>query len=148
MIYGTVPPARVKNAKRRPRKYLTVEEIIELMDGARERGRYGHPDATMILVGYRHGLRVSELCTLPWDQVDFERGLLHVRRVKSGTPSVHPVGGIELRSLRASRLMMSFQLEADLIDALRQSKHAPFLKGHRALPASGLFLADSIHCSA
>jgi integrase len=97
---GTVPPLRVENATRRPREYLTVKEVSKLIDGARERGRYGHRDATMILVAYRHGLRVSELCALRWDQVDFARGLLHVRRVKSGTPSVHPLGGTELRSLR------------------------------------------------
>jgi type 1 fimbriae regulatory protein FimB/type 1 fimbriae regulatory protein FimE len=54
----------------------------------------------MILVAYRHGLRVSELCALRWDQVDFEHGLLHVRRIKNGLPSVHPLGGGELRALR------------------------------------------------
>lgn len=70
------------------------------MEHARKRGRYGHRDATMILIAYRHGLRVSELCSLRWDQVDFGRGLLHVRRVKNGTPSVHPMGGTELRALR------------------------------------------------
>src|SRR5689334_4135874 len=92
-VNGTVPPRRVENAKRRPREYLTVKEVTKLIDGARNRGRYGHRDATMILVAYRHGLRVSELCALRWDQVDFGHGLLHVRRVKSGTPSVHPLGG-------------------------------------------------------
>ena len=100
---GTVPPRRVANAKRRPREYLTVKEVERLIAGARERGRYGHRDSTMILVAYRHGLRVSELCALRWDQIDFDRGLLHVRRVKNGTASVHPLGGGELRSLR--RLM-------------------------------------------
>ena len=54
----------------------------------------------MIRVAYRHGLRVSELCALRWDQVDFEHGLLHVRRIKNGMPSVHPLGGGELRALR------------------------------------------------
>ena len=54
----------------------------------------------MILVAYRHGLRVAELCALRWDQVDFEHGLLHVRRIKNGMPSVHPIGGEELRALR------------------------------------------------
>jgi type 1 fimbriae regulatory protein FimB/type 1 fimbriae regulatory protein FimE len=100
IVYGTVPPLRMENATRRPREYLTVKEVSKLIEGARDRGRYGHRDATMILVAYRHGLRVSELCALRWDQVDFARGLLHVRRVKSGMPSVHPLGGIELRSLR------------------------------------------------
>jgi type 1 fimbriae regulatory protein FimB/type 1 fimbriae regulatory protein FimE len=55
----------------------------------------GRRDATMILVAYRHGLRASELCSLRWDQVDLERGLVHVRRLKNGTPSVHPTGGTE-----------------------------------------------------
>jgi integrase len=99
-VNGTVPPRRVENSKRRPREHLTAREVVRLMEGARERRRYGHRDATMILIGYRHGLRVSELCALRWDQVDFDRGLLHVRRVKNGTPSVHPLGGTELRSLR------------------------------------------------
>ena len=90
----------MENAKRRPREYLTVNEVGKLMDGAREHRRYGHRDATMILISFRHGLRVSELCALRWDQIDFERGLLHVRRVKQGTPSVHPMGGTEIRSLR------------------------------------------------
>jgi len=102
-VNGTVPPRRIENAKRRPREYLTVKEVAKLIDGARERGRYGHRDATMILIAYRHGLRVAELCALRWDQVDFEHGLLHVRRVKSGTPSVHPLGGSEIRALRRLR---------------------------------------------
>src|ERR1700694_612416 len=91
---GTVPPRRVLNAKRRPREYWTEREVEKLIAGARERGRDRHRDATMILVAYRHGLRVSELCALRWDQVDFERGMLHVRRVKNGTPSVHPSAGL------------------------------------------------------
>lgn len=99
-VIGTVPPRRIENAKRRPREYLTVKEVAKLMEGARTSRRYGHRDATMILIAYRHGLRVSELCALRQDQIDFDRGLLHVRRVKNGTPSVHPLGGTELRSLR------------------------------------------------
>jgi integrase len=99
-VNGTVPPRLTPNSQRRPREYLTVKEVARLMEGARDRGRYGHRDATMILIAYRHGLRAAELCTLRWDQVDFERGLLHVRRVKNGTPSVHPMGGVEIRALR------------------------------------------------
>ena len=87
-VNGTVPPRRLLNATRRPREYLTVKEVGKLVEGARVRGRYGHRDATMILVAYRHGLRASELCVLRWDQFDLERGLVHVRRLKNGTPSV------------------------------------------------------------
>ena len=99
-VNGTVPPRRLANVKRRPREYLTVKEVELLMDTARKRGRYGHRDATMILIAFRHGLRPSEVCTLRWDMVDLPRGLMHVRRSKNGTPSVQPLGGSELRALR------------------------------------------------
>jgi integrase len=69
------------------------------MAAARESSRYGHRDATMILIGYRHGLRASELCDLQWSQVEFT-GRLHVRRAKNGSPSVHPLQGDEIRALR------------------------------------------------
>jgi integrase len=49
------------------------------------------------------GLGAAEVCALRRDQVDLGRGLLHVRRIKNGMPSVHPMGGIEIRALR--RLM-------------------------------------------
>ena len=62
--------------------------------------RWGHRDATIILVAYRHGLRVSELVDLRWDQIDFNHGNLAVRRVKQGSPSTHPIRGDELRALR------------------------------------------------
>jgi type 1 fimbriae regulatory protein FimB/type 1 fimbriae regulatory protein FimE len=68
------PPRRQRNADRRPREYLTPAEVEILIATARNRGRYGHRDATMILITYRHGLRVGELVRLLWDQVDFPRG--------------------------------------------------------------------------
>ena len=63
-------------------------------------GTGGHRDATMILLAFRHGLRASELCSLRWEQVDLGHGRLHVSRIKSGMPSVHPLTGTELRALR------------------------------------------------
>ena len=54
----------------------------------------------MVLVAYRHGLRASELVDLRWDQIEFASGTLHVRRVKQGTRSTHPILGDELRALR------------------------------------------------
>ena len=58
---GRSAPTTV-NSSVRTREYLTTAEIERLMAGARKSSRYGHRDATMILIGYRHGLRASELC--------------------------------------------------------------------------------------
>jgi integrase len=57
-------------------------------------------DLAAKLLAFRHGLRASEVCDLRWDQVDFPGAVLHVRRVKNGTPSTHPIQGDELRALR------------------------------------------------
>ena len=97
----TMMPRRPTNAAVRPREYLTGEEIRLLLKTARSRpGRNGHRDATMILMAYRHGLRVSELVAMRWDMLDLKRGTFHVVRRKNGRPSVHYIRGDEIRALR------------------------------------------------
>ena len=81
------------------RRYLTEGELDRLIKAARK-GRYGQRDATLILLMARHGLRVTEAVDLHWDQVDFSKGHLHVKRLKGGINSVHPIQGDELRALR------------------------------------------------
>ena len=68
-------PSRMRrpNAEARSREYLTQAEVERLIEAAGD-NRNGHRDATMVLVAYRHGLRVSELVTLRWDAVDFSHG--------------------------------------------------------------------------
>ncbi len=94
------PPRKQPNAVRRSREFLTPSEVEALMGAAEKLGRHGHRDATIILIAFRHGLRVSELCSLRWDQANLAQGLLHVNRRKNGTPSTHPLHGPELRALR------------------------------------------------
>ena len=98
-VKRTVTPKRRPNADLRTREHLTEAEVERLME-ATKRNRWGYRDATMVLVAYRHGLRASELVDLHWDQVDFRTASLHVRRVKQGRPSTHPILGDELRALR------------------------------------------------
>jgi integrase len=54
----------------------------------------------MIWRSYRHGLRVAEVASLRWEQIDWNGGTIYVKRVKKGTPSVQPLSGLEIRSLR------------------------------------------------
>jgi site-specific recombinase XerD len=93
-------PTIINSTVARTREYLTGAEVEALMVAARKSSRWGHRDATMVLIAYRHGLRASEVCDLQWHQVELAAGRLHVRRSKRGTPSVHPLQGDELRALR------------------------------------------------
>jgi len=81
---------------------------------AAQHGRYGHPDATLILVAFRHGLRAAEICDLEWSQVEFdawahgktyaialdgEHPRCSLRRTKKGAASVtkRPSFGVRAR---------------------------------------------------
>jgi len=97
---GKVPPRRQPNRALRKREYLRPDEVEALQTVAGRLGRHGHRDRTLVLLIYRHALRVSEAVSLRWDQVDLKQGLLHVTRRKNGVPSVHPLRGPEIRALR------------------------------------------------
>ena len=55
----TVAPMRKPNAKYRSREHLTEREVEKLIDAAKD-NRWGTRDSTMILLAYRHGLRVAD----------------------------------------------------------------------------------------
>ena len=92
---GTVPPKRQPYSARRPREYLTPAEVEHLMHTAQRRGRYGHRDATMILVAYRHGLRVA--CGLRSGAT--MRGTTHAGGIGPGLPHGSDVHRRALRQL-------------------------------------------------
>jgi type 1 fimbriae regulatory protein FimB/type 1 fimbriae regulatory protein FimE len=103
IVNGKVtPPRRKSNRESRSREYLTPTEMETLLEAAGS-GRYGQRDRTLLLVMYRHGLRVSEAISLRWEQFDMKAGLLSVQRLKHGVPSTHPIRGPELRALRQLR---------------------------------------------
>ena len=124
-VNGTVakqpPPRRRKNVEVRVREYLTDTEIAKLITAAGF-NRHAHRDATMVLLAYRHGLRVAELVAPRWDSVDFGHGRLHVNRAKAGSPAVHPLSGRELRALR--RLKREQEPESPFI--FTSERGAPF----------------------
>ena len=97
---NALPPRRRRNAEVRSREYLTEAEVERLINAARKGNRWGHRDATMVLIAFRHGLRAAELVALRWDQVDLNRGEIHVARVKGSRAGVHPLRGVELRALK------------------------------------------------
>jgi integrase len=99
-VNRTVTPRRLPNRDLRTREHLTEAEVERLMEVAKA-NRHGRRDATIGPSGLPArptGFRASGPA---WgDQVDFRTATLHVRRVKHGTPSTHPILGDELRALR------------------------------------------------
>lgn len=82
------------------RKHLTsreVERLIEAAKGSRNEAR----DRCLLLLMFRHGLRVSEACGLKLDQVDTESRVLHVARLKGGLSTTQPLRGDEQRAVSA-----------------------------------------------
>ncbi len=98
-----LPPGKPKNKDVRSREHLTPHEVEKVMMAAKNTGRYGHRDATMMLLSYRHGLRISELLALQWSHIDFHQGQIHINRRKNGIDTTHPLFGPEIRALRKSK---------------------------------------------
>ena len=93
-------PVRPKNSEVRSREYLTLDEVEALMKAAGKTGRHRYRDRMIILVMFRHGLRVTEAVNLRWDQVDFKSGQIHINRLKNGRAATHYLEGDEMRGLR------------------------------------------------
>ena len=91
---------RPKNLDVRPREYLRPDEVEQLITAARSVGRYPLRDGLIILMMYRHGLRVSELVKLAWSSIDWGEANIYIHRLKRGKPSNQPIEGKELRVLR------------------------------------------------
>ncbi len=94
-VYG-----RPQNGQVRPRDYLTQKEAKLLIETAEKVGRQRHRDRTILLMMYTHGLGAGKAAGLRRSQLDLDRGLLHVSRLKIGVPSTHPLRGQEIRAVR------------------------------------------------
>lgn len=82
------------------RKHLVsaeVDRLISATKGKRNEAR----DRCLLLLMFRHGLRVSEACGLNLSQVDIESRVLHVERLKKGLSTTHPLRLDEIRAIKA-----------------------------------------------
>jgi type 1 fimbriae regulatory protein FimB len=82
------------------RKHLTAAEVDKLLTatkGTRNEAR----DKCLLLLMFRHGLRVSEACGLRLSQVNIESRVLHVARLKQGLSTTHPLRGDEIKAIKA-----------------------------------------------
>ena len=82
---------KLKNKDQRPREYLTELEVEALIAEAKRYGRNRSRNAAMILLAFRHGLRVSELVNLQWSQINLGEGIIHIKRLKPEFDEKSPV---------------------------------------------------------
>lgn len=86
----------IRNVSAKAKRISALLPVAAAGSGTPHWAVIGWPGQT----GHTSLASLSELTDLRWEQVDFRTGTLHVRRVKQGTPSTHPILGDELRALR------------------------------------------------
>ena len=107
--------------------YLTESEIAQFL-GAAKLGRHGVRDYCMMLLAYRHGLRVSELIDIRTADVDMMTARLFVRRIKGSLSTSQPIEGDELRAIRAWQRRRSLDSRAAHSPYLFLSERGPFTR--------------------
>ncbi|RAX00328.1 MULTISPECIES: tyrosine-type DNA invertase [unclassified Photorhabdus] len=80
------------------RKFLTRYEINAILEKARQ-GYHAERDYCMLLMCFIHGFRVSELCNLTLSDLDLNSEIIHVRRLKGGLSTTHPLIPEEIKAL-------------------------------------------------
>lgn len=95
-----LPPKRRPYADVRKREYLLPEEVAAIVKVAGRTGRYADRDQLLVIMAYRHALRVSELVNLRWDDVDLSRHTVYVKRLKGSTDSTQYLERDELVLMR------------------------------------------------
>ena len=94
------PPRRKKNKESRAREHLLEDEVERLRKAAGKMGTWGPRNAALVLIGFRHGLRVSELLDVRWENIDLEERTIYVTRLKDSKPGTHPMDRDEVAALR------------------------------------------------
>lgn len=83
------------------KSYLTESEINVLLQSVdKVFKRTSLRNYLIILMLYRHGLRVSELCNLTWHNIDLKSNRLSLNRLKGSISGYHPMQNDTIKLLK------------------------------------------------
>jgi integrase len=100
LLYScTVKKRRPTEGHERSRNFLSETEVEQLLDAARK-NHHGGRDHLLLLMMYRHGLRVSEATAIKLADLDLQQARLWIRRLKNGLSIEHPLASDELRTIK------------------------------------------------
>lgn len=114
------------------RRFLTAKEVQAMMQAARQ-GPTGERDYCLILLAFRHGLRISELLDLHYHDLDLHEGRVNVRRLKNGFSTIHPLRFDEREAIERWSLVRAGWKAADKTDALFISRRGTALSASRRI---------------
>ncbi|HBS5613237.1 TPA: type 1 fimbria switch DNA invertase FimE [Klebsiella pneumoniae] len=107
------------------RRFLTAKEVQAMMQAARQ-GPTGERDYCLILLAFRHGMRISELLDLHYHDLDLHEGRVNVRRLKNGFSTIHPLRFDEREAIERWSLVRAGWKAADKTDALFISRQQAY----------------------
>ncbi|HBU6431712.1 TPA: tyrosine-type recombinase/integrase, partial [Klebsiella oxytoca] len=121
------------------RRFLTAREVQAMMLAARY-GSAGERDYCLILLAFRHGMRVSELLDLHYRDLDLHEGRIHIRRLKNGFSTVHPLRFDEREAIeRWSRVRAGWKdaARSDAVFISRRGTPLSRQQAYRIIRAAG-----------
>ncbi|HBV3460066.1 TPA: tyrosine-type recombinase/integrase [Klebsiella pneumoniae] len=113
------------------RRFLTAKEVQAMMQAARQ-GPTGERDYCLILLAFRHGMRISELLDLHYHDLDLHERRVNVRRLKNGFSTIHPLRFDEREAIERWSLVRAGWKAADKTDALFISRRGTALSRQQA----------------